>query len=302
MSTRWFDRFQKYFIPHEQNEHEPHFLRERMVAGLLVLLVLIEAAVVIPSFFVLPRNGFLATVLPQAITDLTNQTRLAAAVSALATSPLLTAAAQGKAEDMARRGYFSHQSPEGTPPWVWLDQVGYHYAAAGENLAVNFYDSRDVVDAWQRSPAHEQNLVRPIFSEIGIGVAAGAYQGRSTLYVVQFFGRPSGVNVATNIIPSSPRLNQLLSAAIAATHVSYWQILATRLHTISGRVYLALLALALIAFALNFFVKIKIQHPHIIVNGLLLILVLAGMLFINDQIFTAKLQTSYTEIETANSL
>ncbi|MCC6290509.1 hypothetical protein IT398_00305 [Candidatus Nomurabacteria bacterium] len=302
--NRWLERFKKYFIPHDDNTHQPHFLREGSVVALLVLVVLIEAAVVIPSFFVLPRNGFLAAVLPEALVALTNETRQATSLPDLETNSLLTRAAQLKAEDMATRGYFSHQSPEGEEPWTWLDKVGYKFSYAGENLAVNFFDSRDVAEAWRRSPTHEANLIRPVFSEIGIGVAAGNYQGRNTLFVVQFFGKPAIATTQTlasiNISESpddSPRLNQVLGAAVAATKLSYWQILATRLHTVSSKVYYSLLALAIVAFLLNFFIRIKIQHPHIIVNGLLLILVLFGVLLVNKEFFVSKLQTSYLQIE-----
>ncbi|MEK7650612.1 MAG: CAP domain-containing protein [Patescibacteria group bacterium] len=296
----WRDRLKKYFIPGEHNEHQPHFLREGSVALLLLLVILVEASVIIPSFFVLPRNGFLAAVLPEALVSLTNEARLQAQVPILASNLLLAQAAQLKAEDMARRAYFSHASPEGNPPWLWLNRVGYDYSYAGENLAVNFFDSRDVVQAWQNSPTHQANLIHKTFTEIGIGVAAGTYQGRATLFVVQFFGRPAsalGGGLAA-VSAAQPRLNQVLGAAAAATKLSYWQVMATRLHTLSSKVYFALLGLVLLAFILNLFIKIRIQHPHIITNALLLILVLSGIIFLNQQIFTSKLQTSYLETST----
>ncbi len=298
--NRWFKRLQKYFIPHEGNEHQPHFLREGSVVVVLVLIVLLEAAVVVPSFFVLPHSDFLAAVLPEALVDLTNQNRVVAQLPVLKTNLLLTEAAQLKAEDMAKRGYFSHQSPEGASPWTWLEQVGYRYNYAGENLAVNFFDSQDVSRAWMNSPTHQANIIRPNFTEIGIGVAPGRFQGRDSVYVVQFFGQPSTLTftgVTQNLIrpEPTPRLTRVLGAAVAATHFSYWQLLSIRLHTISSRVYWGLLVLIICAFLLNLLVKIKIQHPHIIVNGLILILVIFAVLFINDQLFISKLQTSYLE-------
>lgn len=303
--NRWFNRLKKYFIPREDNEHQPYFLREGSVATVLVLIVLMEAAVVIPSFFILPHSKFLTVVLPDALINLTNENRTSAHLPTLETSSLLTEAAQLKAEDMAKRGYFSPESPEeGTPPWDWLKRVGYRFNAAGENLAVNFFDSQDVFHAWLKLSAYQVSIVWPNFTEVGIGVAPGRFQGRDSVYVVQFFGQPSaGTRLGaakTGLQPNTtPRLNRVLGAAVAATRFSYWELLSIRLHTFSNQVYWALLTLAILAFLSNLLVKVRIQHPHIIVNGLILILVIFAVLFINDQLFISKLQTSYTETTAA---
>ncbi len=62
----------------------------------------------------------------------------------LAVNPVLERAAQAKADDMAAKSYFSHNSPDGVTPWFWLNQAGYVFTYAGENLAANFSDSIDV--------------------------------------------------------------------------------------------------------------------------------------------------------------
>lgn len=294
--------FRKYFIPHEANEHQPHSLREGSAVVVLFLVVLIEVAVIIPSFFVLPKSDYLAAVLSGALTDLTNETRLEARLPALATNSLLTQAAQLKAEDMAARGYFAHYGPNGELPWSWLNLVGYQFSAAGENLAVNFFDSQDVVKAWLQSETHKANLLRDNFSEIGIGVASGRYQGRNSIYVVQFFGRPSvgqdgsssGSQVLSSVIPE-PRLQQVLGAAVEVVDLSTWERLSIRLHTLSDAIYLTLLSLLIVALLLNFFVKIRIQHPHLLVNGLMLILLISIALFVNQQLFERHLKTSYLD-------
>jgi hypothetical protein len=92
---------------------------------------------------------------------------------------------------MMLRGYFSHNSPEGLAPWLWLDTVGYDYQYAGENLAIHFAESSDVVRAWVASPKHYENLVKTEYTEMGIGVAHGVMDGRQTVVVVQFFGTPA---------------------------------------------------------------------------------------------------------------
>ncbi|MEI6553150.1 MAG: CAP domain-containing protein, partial [bacterium] len=77
-------------------------------------------------------------------------------------------------------------------PWYWIDQTGYQYSSAGENLAVNFDYSKDVVQAWMNSPTHRANIVKAKYQEIGIGIAEGFYQGRPSVFVVQMFGTPKG--------------------------------------------------------------------------------------------------------------
>ncbi|MBI3638379.1 CAP domain-containing protein, partial [Candidatus Wolfebacteria bacterium] len=61
---------------------------------------------------------------------------------------------------------------------------------AGENLAVNFFDSEDAVNAWMKSITHRENILNTNFKEIGIGVAKGNYNGKESIFVVQLFGSP----------------------------------------------------------------------------------------------------------------
>lgn len=105
----------------------------------------------------------------------------------------LTQAAQLKAEDMIKRNYFSHTGPEGETPWTWLDQAGYNYAIAGENLAMDVNDPKVLVKAWLDSPAHAKNILNSHFTDIGIGIAKGEINGRATIVVVMFLGREMNI-------------------------------------------------------------------------------------------------------------
>jgi len=133
---------------------------------------------------------FLAAVVPGEVIAYTNVERLKAELSNVTESALLSKAAQAKAEDMARVGYFSHVGPDGKAPWSWIAEAGYTYSYAGENLAVRFTDSSQVVRAWMESPTHRANIVKTSYKEIGVGVADGVYEGRPATYVVQYFGTP----------------------------------------------------------------------------------------------------------------
>jgi uncharacterized protein YkwD len=166
---------------------------KKIVVVLGVVVILSGAFVGLSTVFkYVPRNSFDAAVYAGVLIANTNQEREASLGGGqLATSTLLTEAAQLKANDMASKGYFAHVSPDGKTPWYWLDKVGYAYDYAGENLAVNFVNSPDISNAWMASPEHRANILNPVFKDIGIATAVGIYQGKSAIFVVQLFGDPA---------------------------------------------------------------------------------------------------------------
>lgn len=102
----------------------------------------------------------------------------------------LMKAAQLKAEHMAQNSYFAHTSPDGTSPWHWFYKANYKPKYAGENLALSYSLKSNIVRSWENSPSHNANLKNPRFSETGIGVAEGYYNGKKAYYIVQLFGQP----------------------------------------------------------------------------------------------------------------
>ncbi|MBP6858799.1 MAG: hypothetical protein KBC33_03140 [Candidatus Pacebacteria bacterium] len=139
----------------------------------------------------------MAAVISSSLVELANTDRNNASIPSLRTNPVLERAAQAKADDMAAKGYFAHNSPNGTTPWHWLARAGYDYAHAGENLAIDFFESADVEKAWMNSPLHRANILNAEFTEIGIATARGMYNGHETTFVVQMFGKPLGRYTAT---------------------------------------------------------------------------------------------------------
>ena len=87
---------------------------------------------------------------------------------------------------MFKLKYFGHQSPVSGSPFDRLKAAGITYTRAGENLA--YAQSVAVAHrALMDSPGHRENILRPEFTRIGIGVInAGAY-GRM---VTQLFITP----------------------------------------------------------------------------------------------------------------
>jgi uncharacterized protein YkwD len=96
-------------------------------------------------------------------------------------SKKLSRAARRHARDMARRNYFSHNSPNGSSFLDRIRRTGYLRGArmwmVGENLAWGSgsrSSPRLTVRAWMRSPGHRRNILTRRFRHIGIGIAFGA--------------------------------------------------------------------------------------------------------------------------------
>ncbi len=162
-------------------------MKFKIAIGILI------AAIALFSFFPGFRSGVLnslSAVYASVLVTLTNQNRAMANIAELKVNPLLERAAQMKADDMASKSYFAHNTPDGKTPWYWLDEAGYKYVFAGENLAVNFTESEDVERAWMNSRGHFLNIMNPRFTEIGIATSTGIYKDREAIFVVQMFGAP----------------------------------------------------------------------------------------------------------------
>ena len=192
----------KYFIPHHENDYQPHFLREPSVVVIAIFVIFLFGLQLLYSRVVVPSN-FFAAILPSVIVELTNSDRAMGSASPLAVSPILVTAAQKKADDMAAKGYFAHTSPEGITPWFWFGEVGYRFSYAGENLAVHFTESQDVETAWLNSPGHRANILNTNFTEIGVAAAEGTYQGVATTFIVEMFGRPALAAAPRPVAPAS---------------------------------------------------------------------------------------------------
>lgn len=181
-------------IPSKTNSHHPHFFRHSVIVPILVLVLVLEFGALLQSIVFFRSGSMMASVLPGAVSSLTNVARESNGLFPLTIDKMLTRAAQEKANDMSIKGYFSHVSPDGTLPWQWIRSVGYDYQYAGENLAVNFTDSNDLVNAWMASPEHRNNILKTNYTEIGIGMATGTYQGREAVFVVQYLASPLKLN------------------------------------------------------------------------------------------------------------
>lgn len=178
------------FAPHPHNNHKAKILQPRSIIILIGLFIMGRSIVDITIGLNPGVLGYASQIDPSKVVELTNTERLNAGVSIVKLNSELNQAALAKATDMFENNYWAHISPTGTQPWYFVFQSGYKYQHAGENLARDFSNPRDIVAAWMASPTHRQNLLDERYHDIGVAVLDGYINGVETTVVVQMFGTP----------------------------------------------------------------------------------------------------------------
>jgi uncharacterized protein YkwD/uncharacterized membrane protein required for colicin V production len=109
--------------------------------------------------------------------DLVNEERSAVGLKSLEWDDRLLPVARQHSEEMFRLKYFAHQSPVSGSPFDRLKAAGITYTRAGENLA--YAQSVSVAHrGLMQSPGHRENILRPEFAHIAIGVISAGPYGR----------------------------------------------------------------------------------------------------------------------------
>ena len=89
---------------------------------------------------------------------------------------------------LLHRGALSHTDPDGKTVSDRVRSVGKKVLAVGENLARSTGPGDPLgaaIDAWMQSPAHRENILRPDFTDTGVGVCRDG----TTYYFTQVFLR-----------------------------------------------------------------------------------------------------------------
>jgi uncharacterized protein YkwD len=103
----------------------------------------------------------------------------------------LDRAARGHSRAMVNHRYFGHGDFAGR-----IHRAGYNGYTLGENIAwgsLRYSTPASIVDMWMHSPGHRENILRPQFRDIGIGIADGAPEGGvggAATYTTDF-GKPA---------------------------------------------------------------------------------------------------------------
>jgi uncharacterized protein YkwD/uncharacterized membrane protein required for colicin V production len=109
--------------------------------------------------------------------DLVNDERAAVGLTRLQWDDRLLPVARQHSEEMFKLKYFAHQSPVSGSPFDRLKAAGITYTRAGENLA--YAQSVSVAHrGLMQSQGHRENILRPEFTHIAIGVVSAGPYGR----------------------------------------------------------------------------------------------------------------------------
>lgn len=111
--------------------------------------------------------------------NLLNEHRMNEGVDPLEYDTQLESAIQGHCLHMSQHTFFDHEAEEEgvVLPWDRAKLCG--TSANGENIAQGQRSPADVMEAWTESPGHNENMLNPRFTRVGIGyVAQGRYWGQ----------------------------------------------------------------------------------------------------------------------------
>lgn len=180
-------KLSRYFIP-EKAETRAQTLRHEALFFYALFLFFLQFSVRYLTVNFPGVLGFASNIAVQDVFNDTNKRRIENGLVPLRLNGQLSVAAQKKAQDMFAKGYWAHIAPDGATPWSFVLGSGYDYVYAGENLAKDFQNSDDVVNAWYASPSHRENLLSGNYQDIGLAVVNGVLNGFETTLVVQMFG------------------------------------------------------------------------------------------------------------------
>ena len=116
--------------------------------------------------------------------SLTNSERKSAGFGSLILDSQLSKLARMKAEDMAKKGYFSHTSPTYGSAFDMMKKYGVSYRTAGENIAKGQKTPEAVMNGWMNSSGHRANILSSAYTHIGVGYAKDS---KGNTYWVQIF-------------------------------------------------------------------------------------------------------------------
>lgn len=205
-------RLKNHLIPHAGNNHHPYVLRHGALLVYSFFLIALKVVALVAPLALPSSSLYSSAITVRNVADLTNAARSTAGLAPLLLNDRLIQAAQAKAEDMVKNQYFAHQSPTGRWPWNWIREAGYDYSYAGENLAVHFLEAEDVQAGWLASASHRANIVNTHYTETGIGIASGEFEGAPSIMVVQLFGTP--IPTAVDAPPTPTLLTDASDASL----------------------------------------------------------------------------------------
>lgn len=110
----------------------------------------------------------------KAILEAVNKERASRGLKVLIAHPEIQKVARLHSADMYHRGYFAHLNPDGKDPFQRMADGKVAFTYAGENLALAPTITM-VHQGLMNSPRHKENILKPEFTDLGIGIYKGPY-------------------------------------------------------------------------------------------------------------------------------
>lgn len=107
---------------------------------------------------------------PTEARDMINGYRRRKGLEPLKLHPQLAKAARAHSEDLARSDTIDHKGSDGSDPWQRVKRTGYEARLAAENVGAGQMSLAEVFKGWQDSPGHDENLLLPDATHMGIAL------------------------------------------------------------------------------------------------------------------------------------
>lgn len=117
-----------------------------------------------------------------------NQIRQKNRLSQFRQNEKLAVVARNYSRRMAEQRFFAHTSPQGDTMVERVRSAGIFYFMLGENLFTSTnipQPAKAAIAGWMNSPGHRENILNPVYQEMGIGV----WKRGNTYYFTQLFIR-----------------------------------------------------------------------------------------------------------------
>lgn len=121
------------------------------------------------------------------VLDLANTVRVREGKKPFEWNDQIADTARKHSADMMKRGFFSHDNPDGQSPFDRMKQDSITYKTAGENIAAGQTSAIFAHENWMNSSGHRKNILSD-FELLGVGVSFG---GPYQVYYTQNFFTPS---------------------------------------------------------------------------------------------------------------
>ncbi len=199
-----------HHVAHKKEKRTKHFLK--VYAPYIPLILIIGCGLFLSGQTEIHSlkgdvKSYATNTTDDGLLESTNQMRAEAGLQPLRYNKSLDEAAHNKGTDMSLRDYWSHTTPDGLEPWVFIEQRDYKFQKAAENLAFGFSTSKSTVAGWMNSPGHRANILDPDLQEVGFGIInAPNYQGKGPeTIVVAMYGQPLIANASSSVpLPVKP--------------------------------------------------------------------------------------------------